>query len=1114
LQDPITGMTALRREGVFLTKQQQDQAKAFVQSGQIVKAQAIILAELTKEVGGSAEAQEKAAGNTDVLRESLRNLAGEYAQTLKPDIDAAVKSVQGWIDHLQNDEQTRERFRQDVEGIVQALKDLVGIVRSVTDELGGTKNTLELLIGLKVAKIVADWTRSFTLLAGAKGAGGLAGADAEAAGLLGTLGLLSKLGPIAIPIAIGVASQKPSNFLFGKGSSSWGDWLFKGDPIGEWVGKHLFGWKPSSGATTATASAAPPGYTGPRQFRTGTSEVSPIPRGMASSVGAEHPTANLPGFPAVDIFAKPGTPVVAPEDGVVTKLSGHDPSLGGQVGGWYGWSVYLQGAQSGYTYYITHMLTRTVSVGDKVRAGQVIGTSGAPPGVQPHIHFGVSGGTLATAGAIAKGPAATTVAGSRVASTPPRNPPPPGKPGKPPPDYTQGANLQFGRAGGIKLTDAQQRVAQMIFDAATSAGLTPEQALEMVAAAYAESKLGAASNNVFQITRDNSAWATYQRMIAQGVDPATASTAAIMGQYVKAFKKNPNAAPGEVAGMVERPSNSALASAGFPSRQSFYTQGIGSLFRLSGVAAPGKPTKPGEVQLPGDIQEALARAGTTKQTADDIKALGDALDYLHKKLTQGGLTQTQRVGVLGEIASLQDQLTSARGLATGAAVRDVADQVAKIRKTISDAKIDDVWAKQLDAINKTLAQKTVKDSTLDTIRERLGKISDAVGTAIDKAKQELQARQAAFDQAWGVFAQNALDAFDQQTQQVSKQMADAADAALSAFDAETAKYKSPARAALDAMLDEDTQRELQDRLKTAQEDLAKALQGASEDADSVLNRARDQLNRDAIAHALDVAQSRVLGGTPADMTGQVIGDLQAALRQGTTVDPEQVKSAQKEVDDAQRAIREHDLEKQADMEESAYQDQRAAERAALAKRLADEQAIYAEMRDALRNTLNDQLTLWQNYARDLGLTTDQIRQTVAAVAQGVQDFPDFPKINPATGQFDVGDTTPLPQFGRGRLIGMASGGTFQVNSRTFLPIVAGEAGPESVTFTPLRGSGGIGGDGAQTTPVVVHIASNDRLLGELLAKAIDVQVSHPATVQRISGVQGKSANRIRRERAY
>ena len=56
LQDPILGATALRRVGVNLTKQQQEQIKVFVKSGQTLKAQQIILKELKTEFGGAAEA--------------------------------------------------------------------------------------------------------------------------------------------------------------------------------------------------------------------------------------------------------------------------------------------------------------------------------------------------------------------------------------------------------------------------------------------------------------------------------------------------------------------------------------------------------------------------------------------------------------------------------------------------------------------------------------------------------------------------------------------------------------------------------------------------------------------------------------------------------------------------------------------------------------------------------------------------------------------------------------------------------------------------------------------------------------------------------------------------
>jgi hypothetical protein len=56
LNDPIRGVTALRRVGVQFTEQQMDQIKAMVEAGDVMGAQKIILAELNEEFGGSAEA--------------------------------------------------------------------------------------------------------------------------------------------------------------------------------------------------------------------------------------------------------------------------------------------------------------------------------------------------------------------------------------------------------------------------------------------------------------------------------------------------------------------------------------------------------------------------------------------------------------------------------------------------------------------------------------------------------------------------------------------------------------------------------------------------------------------------------------------------------------------------------------------------------------------------------------------------------------------------------------------------------------------------------------------------------------------------------------------------
>ena len=120
---------------------------------------------------------------------------------------------------------------------------------------------------------------------------------------------------------------------------------------------------------------------------------SPLPASALTSIGAEHETSGLAGFPAHDYFGSAGAPVIAPVGGTVVRLSGHDPS-GGPVSGVhgpFGWSLYLRG-NDGRTYFLTHLGSRSVRVGQKVTAGSQIGTIGdyAKFGGSNHVHMGVS----------------------------------------------------------------------------------------------------------------------------------------------------------------------------------------------------------------------------------------------------------------------------------------------------------------------------------------------------------------------------------------------------------------------------------------------------------------------------------------------------------------------------------------------------------------------------------------------------------------------------------------------------------------------------------------------------------------------------------------------------
>lgn len=89
LNDPIAGIGALTKVGVTFTDQQKTQIKSLTESGDIMGAQKIILAELKSEFGGMAEASADSIGKAQV---SWGNFAEEIGSKVMP----AVNAVSNW----------------------------------------------------------------------------------------------------------------------------------------------------------------------------------------------------------------------------------------------------------------------------------------------------------------------------------------------------------------------------------------------------------------------------------------------------------------------------------------------------------------------------------------------------------------------------------------------------------------------------------------------------------------------------------------------------------------------------------------------------------------------------------------------------------------------------------------------------------------------------------------------------------------------------------------------------------------------------------------------------------------------------------------------------------
>lgn len=155
LNDPIAGVTALQRVGVKLTESQKDLVKAFVESGDIMGAQNVILQELQVEFGGAAEAAARVgSGPMTVLWNRIGNLTESWGELISdaiiPFIDKATTLVE-WID-------TWDKSTKQVVLVAAALAAAIGPVLLVMGTLASSVSGLIVLYAQLAPLFVAAST--------------------------------------------------------------------------------------------------------------------------------------------------------------------------------------------------------------------------------------------------------------------------------------------------------------------------------------------------------------------------------------------------------------------------------------------------------------------------------------------------------------------------------------------------------------------------------------------------------------------------------------------------------------------------------------------------------------------------------------------------------------------------------------------------------------------------------------------------------------------------------------------------------------------------------------------------------------------------------------------
>lgn len=103
LNDPIKGVTALQRVGVSFTEEQKNQIRVLQESGDTLGAQKLILGELEKQFGGSAEAAgETMTGSLNKLKNSSEQLFRNLATFLVPVFERLTEILQKALDWFNN----------------------------------------------------------------------------------------------------------------------------------------------------------------------------------------------------------------------------------------------------------------------------------------------------------------------------------------------------------------------------------------------------------------------------------------------------------------------------------------------------------------------------------------------------------------------------------------------------------------------------------------------------------------------------------------------------------------------------------------------------------------------------------------------------------------------------------------------------------------------------------------------------------------------------------------------------------------------------------------------------------------------------------------------------
>lgn len=155
LQDPVKGITALQRSGVTFTESQKEMIEAMVEAGDMAGAQNLILAELEKQVGGTAEATADSSAKTKL---AFGEVAEQVGVALLPVMDMLAEKALAFSEWASNNTGTITTLAGVIGGLAAAVVG-VNTAMKVWNTVAAITDGIQKLMETSVGKAVIAWIK-------------------------------------------------------------------------------------------------------------------------------------------------------------------------------------------------------------------------------------------------------------------------------------------------------------------------------------------------------------------------------------------------------------------------------------------------------------------------------------------------------------------------------------------------------------------------------------------------------------------------------------------------------------------------------------------------------------------------------------------------------------------------------------------------------------------------------------------------------------------------------------------------------------------------------------------------------------------------------------------